>query len=333
MKIKWIKKMMVPVLAMLFVYYSQNLTQNDEPVNTVTSINNLPAPVFSEISLDTHHIVYGQHLSDYLVRTVAEVNPEISWIHSVFEALSSRQDRLSPLVSSLLSPEAEIISYEIENGDVTLNLNREFLDYTMCTERQLLSSLVWSLTEHEDISRVFFKIEGERVNNLNTALYVGSGLTRSMGINVEMETVSMNNQNILLYFLTGDTVYDYLIPVTRVVDAAYDPFIYVISALTAGARGERYISVFSHTARLLEAPLLTDNIMTLNFDSGLFFDTRQTKVSAAAMKQLIMSLTEFEEVESVSVLIDGSSRIFDNQSRPIAVPASRSFIDPFTSAH
>ena len=84
------------------------------------------------------------------------------------------------------------------------------------------------------------------------------------------------------------------------------------------------MSVFNHRASLLEQPKLENGIMTLNFCSGLFYNQDQTQVSSQVIKQLVMTLTEFEEVHEVSVVVEGSSRVFDDGGNPITVPVSRS---------
>jgi len=330
MKAKWMKNMIVPVLAMIFVYYATNL-QVPDPINTVTSINGLTDVVNAEVSAETHHIVYGMHESNYLVRSAVEINPHVSWVHSVFDALTSEQNRLAESVSSLIPESAQLLNYEFDGSDLTLNLSREFLEYDSRWERQLLSSLVWSLTEGDQFDRVFFRIEGEPVTNLNSALNVGSGLTRAMGINLELETQSTNSQQVLLYFLAGTAGNQFLVPVTRVVSADVDPVTYAVNALSEGPRGQHYLSVVSHNANLVDEPLLQDGVLTLNFDNGLFFDQNHTQVSSVAVLQLVMTLTELYDVESVSILVDGSTHVFDNESRPISVPASRTFVDPFVS--
>jgi len=332
MKLRWMKKMIVPIMAMLFVYYAQHFGATMEPINQVTTINGLTELVASEVNAESHHVVYGMHDSNYLVRTAVEINPQVSWVHSVFDALTIDQSRLSDRVSSLIPESAQLINYEIVGTDITLNLSREFLDYEARWERQLLSSLVWSLTEGSEIDRVFFRIEGEPVSNLNSALNVGNGLTRAMGINIELETQSANTQQVMLFFLTGDNQNQYLVPVTRVVDASMDPVAYAVNALSEGPRGQSYLSFVSPMANLIEAPLVADGVLTLNFDGGLFFDQHQTMVSSTAIMQLVMTLTEQEDIESVSVLVEGSARVFDDQTRPIAVPATRTFVDPFVSA-
>lgn len=51
------------------------------------------------------------------------------------------------------------------------------------------------------------------------------------------------------------------------------------------------------------------------------------------LKQLVMTLTEVDEVEMVSVSIDGNIKVMDDTSRSIAVPTARTNVESFIEAH
>jgi germination protein M len=148
-----------------------------------------------------------------------------------------------------------------------------------------------------------------------------------MGINLEVGAPHITDAQMMkLYFLTDDTDDALLVPVTRLVEKDVDPFEYAVSALVRGPIGATYISVFNHRATLLEQPKIEDGILTLNFSSELFYNQEQTQVSSQVIRQLVMTMTEFDEVYEVSVVIEGSSRVFDDAGNPITVPVGRNHI-------
>ena len=321
MRVKWKSKLIVSAMAMLLVYYTHQFTTRNEPLNLVTSVGDQVELL--QVSGETHHVVYAQHESGYLVRTFGVRDMEASEIQSIFNALTINATSLPVGIGSLIPEAAELINYVIDDGHLTLNVSREFLEYDAAVEAQLVSSLVWSLTELEDIERVSFQVEGHPVNNLNGTMAVGSGLTRSMGINLEFDSnlTSINDSKlVLLYFLTDDTSNSKLVPVTRLVDANVDPVIYAVESLVSGPMGRGYLSVFNRNAGLVDEPILEEGLLTLNFNEGLFFNQDQTIVSSLMLVQLQNTLTSLEGIESVSVTINGSTRVFDDESNPIAVP-------------
>lgn len=222
----------------------------------------------------------------------------------------------------------------MKNGTLTLDLSSEFLDYTSDEEADLLSSIVWTYTELADVDKVKFEIDGKAVSNLNGAMSVERGLDRSMGINLEVDTMSLDDtQLVTLYFMTDDSQNGFLVPVTRLISEDIDPITYAVSALIQGPVGENYVSVFDQNTALLEDPVLTDGLLSLNFSSDLYYDNAQTEVSSMMLKQLVMTLTEVDEVEMVSVSIDGNIKVTDDTSHSIAVPTARTNVESFIEAH
>lgn len=277
---------------------------------------------------DATYTVYLMHDSGYLVKTEIDVvrRDDHSSVHAVFAALQVGAQSPHRTTEGLIPASAVIRDYYMDNDVLTLNLSESFLYYRTSVEQDLLASLVWSMTELDFVNRVRFEIEGNAVNNLNSPIDVGRGLTRSMGINLEVTAPKVTDaQVMLLYFFTDDSD-ELLVPVTRLVANNVDPFEYAVSSLVKGPIGANYISVFNHRATLLEQPKLENGIMTLNFCRELFFDLEQTQVSSQVIKQLVMTMTEFAEVYEVSVVVEGSSRVFDDAGNPITVPVSRNVV-------
>ena len=322
METKWVKKLTLPVLAMLFIYYA---TRED---TTVTNLVNTMSEQLSQEQIvytsDDYYVVYALHESDNLVKTYVEKGEEQDPIHAIFDVLTTKSNQLPAGTTSLISPMTTLNDYKLDNGVLTLDLSADFLDYTTEEEQDLLSSLVWTYTELADVDKVKFEIDGESVNNLNGALSVGRGLDRSMGINLELDTTNYDEtQLVTLYFVTDDSQEGLLVPVTRLISASTDPITYAVSALIQGPVNENYISVFDQNTTLLSEPVVSDGLISLNFSKELYYDSEQTKVSSMMLTQLVMTLTELEDIEMVSVSINGNIKVMDEADHSIAVPTGR----------
>lgn len=328
-KLEWIKKVTVRQIAgmcmvMIAIYFI--FVGNEEPAET-----NLVGSMGYSYQVETleieTHTVYVEHESGYVVKTEIEVCEDCSAVESVFAGIQNASERLPSNIEGLIPASSILRDYQLDDDILTLNLSESFLYYRSSQEENLLSSLVWSMTELPHVNRVHLQIEGEQVNNLNTGIDVGRGLTRAMGINLEVGAPrAIDAQMMKLYFLTDDTDDALLVPVTRLAPNYVDPFEYAVSALVRGPIGATYISVFNHRVTLLERPKIEDGILTLNFCSGLFYNQEQTQVSSQVIRQLVMTMTEFDEIYEVSVVIEGSSRVFDDAGNPITVPVSRNHI-------
>ena len=333
-KLRWIKKITAKQIAamcvvMVVIYFiARPVGVNDDEQDEVNMVGSMGYSYEDEEDCECEtHMVYALHESGYLVKTEVEADTAMSGVESIFTGIQNGSARLQSNVDGLIPQGAMLRDYVVENDVLTLDLSESFLYYRTSVEEDLLTSLVWSMTELPHINRVHFQIEGEQVNNLNGGVDVGRGLTRSMGINLEVGAPRvLDTQMMMLYFFTDDTTDALLVPVTRLVAPEVDPFEYAVSSLVRGPIGATYISVFNHRATLLEQPKLEGGIMTLNFCSELFFNQDETQVSSQVIKQLVMTMTEFDEVYEVSVVIEGSSRVFDDAGNPITVPVSRDII-------
>lgn len=322
METKWVKKLTLPVLAMLFIYYA---TREDSTItNVVNTISNQTSQEQIVYTSEDYYVVYALHESDNLVKTYVEKGEEQDPIHAIFDVLTTKSNQLPAGTTSLISPMTTLNNYKLDNGVLTLDLSADFLDYTTEEEQDLLSSLVWTYTELADVDKVKFEIDGESVNNLNGALSVGRGLDRSMGINLELDTTNYDEtQLVTLYFVTDDSQEGLLVPVTRLISASTDPITYAVSALIQGPVNENYISVFDQNTTLLSEPVVSDGLISLNFSKELYYDSEQTKVSSMMLTQLVMTLTELEDIEMVSVSINGNIKVMDEADHSIAVPTGR----------
>ncbi|MBQ1769812.1 MAG: GerMN domain-containing protein [Turicibacter sp.] len=322
METKWVKKLTLPVLAMLFIYYA---TREDSTItNVVNTISNQTPQEQIVYTSEDYYVVYALHESDNLVKTYVEKGEEQDPIHAIFDVLTTKSNQLPAGTTSLISPMTTLNDYKLDNGVLTLDLSADFLDYTTEEEQDLLSSLVWTYTELADVDKVKFEIDGESVNNLNGALSVGRGLDRSMGINLELDTTNYDEtQLVTLYFVTDDSQEGLLVPVTRLISASTDPITYAVSALIQGPVNENYISVFDQNTTLLSEPVVSEGLISLNFSKELYYDSEQTKVSSMMLTQLVMTLTELEDIEMVSVSINGNIKVMDEADHSIAVPTGR----------
>lgn len=326
MNLGWIKKItvkqaLVMSLVMVAIYFVVGENRREsEDVNQVGSVGTS----YQIETFEDGHIVYVLHDSGYVVKTMIPHELEVSDVESIFTSLLVGSERLPEQTRGLIPAGAVLRSYDVSEGVLTLNVSESFLYYMTSDEENLLSSLIWSMTELEQVERVYLQIEGEPTHNLNGNTDVGRGLTRNMGINLEVDApLTHPTELVMLYFLTSDAENAMLVPVTRLIAPDVDVMEYVISSLVRGPVGANYISVFNHRTNLIDPPHLEDGVLTLNFCSELFYNREQTLVSSQALRQLVMSMTALDEVYEVSVIIEGSVRVFDEGGNPVVIPVSR----------
>ena len=333
MRTYWLKKMTLPVLSMTFIYYLTNGGDDAATKNLVETITNQQSNININQTLEQCYEVYALHDSGYMIKTYVEKGEELDSVQAVFDILTTKSNQLPLQTTSLISPMTVLNDYTLEDGILTLDLSEDFLNYDMSQEQQVVETLVWSFTALEGVDRVKFEIEGQPVSNLKGTLAVERGLTREMGINLELDTRQLDDtQLVTLYFMTDDSENSLLVPVSRLISNTVDPVTYAINSLIQGSVGGEYISVFDNQTTLMTEPVVEDGVMNLNFSSDLYYDQDETMVSSLMLEQLVLTLTEFEDIESVSISIDGNEEVMDENLQAVSVPIDRQYFEPVKDA-
>ena len=84
MQTKWMKKLTLPVLAMLFIYYA---TRTEDPAarNLVDTMSEQPTQEQSVYSKEECYTIYALHESDNLVKTFVPKDESNDPIQAIFE--------------------------------------------------------------------------------------------------------------------------------------------------------------------------------------------------------------------------------------------------------
>ena len=323
-KLEWIRKIttkqIILMCMLMVVIYAFATNSTDEATNLIESVGSSYAIPEDANNQQAAQTLFVPHESGLIAKTaVPMVNDQnLSDVELIFTNLQTGNLALLENVDGLIPQSARIRDYRVVNDILTLNLSESFLYYHRSIEENLLTSLVWSMTELPNVKRVRFEIEGDPVQNLNGIIDVRHGLTRDMGINMEVAVAEnfWNTKMLRLYFLASDATPQNmsLIPISRLISAnsALCEYETAIEALISGSTSGAYVSAFDPRVTLLERPKVEDHTISLNFSSELFYDKAQTQISEKVIWQLVSTLTSFAEIEAVAIAIEGKPYIFED---------------------
>ncbi|WKB36795.1 GerMN domain-containing protein [Terrilactibacillus sp. S3-3] len=173
------------------------------------------------------------------------------------------------------------------DGTLVANFSKDLLDYKASEEQAILQSITWTLTQFKDIKRVQIEIDGKRQVRMpidNTE--IGSGLTRSDGINTNLGNVVdvAGSESVTLYYLSVNKGHEYYVPVTtRIKTGGGDDLTNVVNALIIGPTHDGLTSTFGSDVALLAKPVIKNGIVTLNFNEALFIRVLRIKRSAMTL--------------------------------------------------
>ncbi|WP_280769825.1 GerMN domain-containing protein [Salipaludibacillus daqingensis] len=229
---------------------------------------------------------------------------------------------------AVLPPGTEVLSIEENSaGEILIDFNEDFSDYHPSQELQVLQSLTWTLTQLEDVDRVKISLNGELLSAMpQNDTPIGDGYTREHGINLEVNDQAdlVSTTPVVVYFLsqTGDQTY--YVPVTRRVNEEDDKYKAVINELLEGpSYMSQLLTDFRQEVELLEEPSFENGTVTVNFNEALLSQMEGSAISEDVLNMIVLSLTEQEGVESVSLEVESDSSIMVNNGESLTDPVVR----------
>jgi germination protein M len=252
------------------------------------------------------------YFPDQAWRYIIPVRFPIPWEDGIARAtLTLMTDGRMPaeLVAAGLAPllpaGTEILGLTVRDGLAMVDFSRAFLGVAPARERQLLSALIFTLTEFPTINRVELLVEGQKLTSLPGGTPVGI-FDRGFGLNREEALSSGNRQqrdHLTLYFLTSRQ--DLFVPVSRAVPMASERIKAVVQELLRGpARDSGLTSAIPPGLELLRTELAAGRLRLFLYGEP---DPISQPAAGLMRDQLALTLTELSGVTEIELLINGKS--------------------------
>lgn len=230
---------------------------------------------------------------------------------------------------SAVLPAGTEISVDADEETAIVNFSNEFKNYEEKEEQKIIEAVAWTLTQFDSIEKVQLKLNGKELKEMPVAgTYIGDGLTRAKGINLDTtEAVDITNTKALtLYYLAGEEGAYYYVPVTRRVNKNSDNDIEnIVNELAKGpSYTSNLITEFVPEIALIDEPTVVDGKVTLNFNEFVYGSFEDEKIiSDHLLNTLVLSLTEQEGIESVSVMVNGKAELVKEDGEKLSEPVTR----------
>jgi len=202
-------------------------------------------------------------------------------------------------------PEKTTFDLDIADGTARIDLSREVLGLAdAAAESNMISAIVQTLTEFDSVKRVEFLIGGQKMEKLTHGTDVSGSFERG-DINLETAvsaSLDAKLQPLKLYFPceSGNVV----VPVTRMVYPRAD----LNAALTELAKGPGAQGALEDTLPGgcgLISVALEDGVAKVNFTREFADMVENSDGGRMALKALVLTCTQFEEVDEVEVFVEG----------------------------
>lgn len=226
-------------------------------------------------------------------------------------------------------PADTTVDVDIQDGKAIVDFSEEFATYDPKDEKRILQAITWTLTQFDSIKSVELRMNGHRLNEMpvNGTPISEEGLSRQDGINIDDSGVAdiTNTRPVTVYYLSQTDDKAYYVPVTkRISNTEKDVVAAVIEELADGPGMQTgLISGLAGDVKLLEEPKVESGVVTLNFNKSILGSGEQKIITDAALESLVLSLTEQEGIESVSVMVDGKAELMNEKGEPLTAPVDR----------
>lgn len=258
------------------------------------------------------------YYADAGFRFLVPVTREIPYTEAIARATLQRLVA-TPELSSLLSEVglAAVIPEDTaihgiavdEDGLARVDFSPELLNYPPEQERLVLGSILCTLRQFPSIQQVAILIEGAAPERFSSGAPGTTPLGPECWINLEIEegvTDYRQYSAVRLFFCyPAPNGWIFYVPVTRILPPVDDPFAAVIAELLRGPRrGSGLFSQIPPDTALLNYTL-EEGLATVDFSRHLL-DYEGGKTGAAnLLNQILLTLSELEEVKEVQVLVEG----------------------------
>lgn len=206
-----------------------------------------------------------------------------------------------------------------------IDFSKEFLNYeakSAADEKKILDAITWSMTEFPTVEKVEIRVNGYSLQSMpQYDTPVIAPLSRVDGINIELaNNINIGNTTpVTLYFSKSYGNFNYLVPVTRLVQKTDNIAKTTLEQLIIGPKtGSQLVSPILPTTKLLSVKV-SDNLVVADFDEEILGINESLTVEQIDM--IVWSLIENTHKPTIQIKIKGDTDVLPaNLTAPIIAP-------------
>jgi|GEM_PF-599815 len=231
-------------------------------------------------------------------------------------------------VYPIIPENTEILGIDIRNGTAVIDFSRDLLNYgTAYSERNIIASIVYTLTEFQTIDNVQILINGY----VPGLLKYGTDLSDALGredimVNADLSSISAGMRKLDVYCLKkANAGFTYPVPVSLAVGSdETDPLPEsLVKQLLSAEPGGGIYSEMPDGAFLRDS-YVKDSVLILDF-SEEFLNYDDALSEEAILKQLAYTIRQCEGIRKINILVEGRNVKLPggtNISSGLAVPVT-----------
>ncbi|MCI6108159.1 MAG: GerMN domain-containing protein [bacterium] len=301
LKSKAIRKIFITTLSLFIFLFVYSLPTLDDSYVLRTNLE-----IESTTGLATDNI-YLLNEDGYLVksRVLLEGTTLEDKIKEILEQLIISDDNHFPKgLFAYIPKNTKVLNVLCGEGKVTVDFSSQFLDMDVHEEKQIISGIVFSILDLDDIEEVIILVEGTILSEYpNTKEKLSSPLNKNIGINQEYELTSREDvSKVVIYYLSRINDEMYYVPVTKYLNDSRDKIKIIIDELSTSYIYEPNLMSFLHSKVELLDYYEQENVLFLNFNKFLF--DSEDKVLEEVLYSISYSVFDNYDVSMVMFEVD-----------------------------
>ena len=254
--------------------------------------------------------IYLLDENNYLVKTkvlLDEDTLEDNIKNTISNLTISSNSKFPDKLKAIIPKGTKLNNITIEDDLATLDFSKELLNVDEELSHKLIESIVYSVTELNDINRVNITVETNSLETYpNSSKKITMPLTRDIGINNEYVYNTLDNiTKVVIYY--GEDINDdiYYVPVTKYLNNNdnKDKIDIIVEELTTSYIYEDNLrSILNENIELIDKEIVDEDLLILNFNNALF-DSNST-IKEEVLYTLSYSAFSNYDVNTISFRVD-----------------------------
>ncbi len=285
------------LLILLIIYFfPSNETYIEE---SLTYVEEIEMPIFL---IDKN---------DYVARTTIVKNKEKTEdiIKEIIDALTIGGDKSSYIPDSfkaIIPKDTKVIDLSLNDGLLKINFSQEFLNVAKEYEEKMLESIIYSLTELNEIKEIMIFVQGEKLTELpHSHKKLPNVLNKNYGINKIYNLDSIKDTSkTTIYYLSKNNDFYYYVPVTEITNNNTERVEVIINNLKSTPTYHTNLISYLTASANLESYELLENSISLSFNNALLANLEEKQIKEEVKYSIALSLRDTYNVKEVSFNVD-----------------------------
>ncbi len=284
------------LIILLIIYFFPNKDYLEESISYVKEVE---MPIFL---IDKNDYVARTSI----VKNKEEINDIIKEIIIALTIGGEKSSYIPENFKAIIPEGTKLLNLDLKDGLLKLNFSKEFLNVAPQYEEKLLESIIYSLTEINEIKKIMIFVDNEKLTHLPySGQKIPNTLDKSFGINKIYNLDSIKDTSkTTVYYLSKNNDYYYYVPVTQITNNDTEKVEIIINSLkSTPIYHTNLISYLQASANLLNYELL-ENSISLSFNNYLLANLNDKEIQEEVKYSIGLSLRDTYNVKEVTFNIE-----------------------------